>query len=119
LSEPYFYRGVQNERGVRDITWHGTTLDAPGFADAGGRALACTIAGFEGAADLHVMMNMFWEPLNFEVPVDPLRVWRVVIDTAAPSPADIVEVGSLAAVVATTHRVSERSIVVLRSDPHA
>ena len=46
---------------------------APGFDDPVGRALACTIAGFDGDADLHVMMNMFWEPLDFEVPVDPQR----------------------------------------------
>ena len=28
LSQPRFYRGEQNERGLRDITWHGTMLDA-------------------------------------------------------------------------------------------
>src|SRR5262249_7254302 len=68
LRRPHFYSGEVNERGVPDITWHGTKLDSPGFDNPDGRALACTIAGFEGDADLHVMMNMFWEPLEFEVP---------------------------------------------------
>ena len=61
----------------------------PGFDDPDGRALACTIAGFGGDADLHVMMNMFWEPLDFEVPVDPQRTWQIAIDTFAASPHDI------------------------------
>ena len=50
-----------------------------------GRALACTIAGFDGDADLHVMMNMFWEPLTFEVPQDPQRGWHVAVDTLTDS----------------------------------
>src|SRR5713226_6844268 len=61
LWQPHFYNGEINERGVADITWHGTTLGNPGFDDPQGRALACTVAGFGGAADLHIMMNMFWE----------------------------------------------------------
>src|SRR5262249_21128255 len=59
LRRPHFYTGAVNERGMADITWHGTRLGSPGFDDPGGRALACTIAGFDGDADLHVMMNMF------------------------------------------------------------
>jgi hypothetical protein len=27
-----------------------------------------TLAGFDGDADLHVMLNMFWEALDFELP---------------------------------------------------
>jgi len=81
LRRPHFYMGSVNERGLTDITWHGTALGSPGFGDPQGRALACTIAGFEGDDDIHVMMNMFWEPLDFEVPVDPRRAWRLAIAT--------------------------------------
>jgi isoamylase len=75
--------GETNERGVADIAWHGTRLGSAGFDDPQGRALACTIAGFEGGADRHVMMNMFREPLEFEVPVDPQRTWHLVVDNVA------------------------------------
>jgi pullulanase/glycogen debranching enzyme len=61
------------------------------------RALACTIAGFEGDADRHVMMNMFREPLEFEVPVDPQRTWHLVVDNVAGASC----------------RVQARSIVIL------
>jgi len=115
LRQPYFYRGERNERGLRDITWHGTSLDAPGFEDPLGRALAFTVAGFGGSADLHVMMNMFWEPLEFEIPIGPERRWHLVIDTAAESPGDIVDLDRAAPYPGQSCRVSGRSIVVLRS----
>jgi glycogen operon protein len=86
LRQPRFYTGEVNERGLPDITWHGTKLASPGFDDPQSHILACTIAGFGGDADLHVMMNMYWEALDFDVPLDPLRAWRVAIDTFAPSP---------------------------------
>jgi glycogen operon protein len=113
LRQPTFYTGETNERGLADVTWHGTTLGSPGFDDPQGRALACTIAGFGGESDLHIMMNMFWESLDFEVPVDPQRVWHIAVDTSAPSPHDIVDHGHEAP-LSDPHRVLPgRSIVVL------
>ena len=113
LTRPHFYRGETNERGVADITWHGTTLGVPGFDDPLGRALAFTIAGFGGDADLHVMMNMFWEPLDFEVPVYPGRAWHVAVDTFAPGPRDIADPAERAPLGHAPCTVQGRSIVVL------
>jgi isoamylase len=75
--------------------------------------LACTIGGFGGDGDLHVMMNMFWQPLDFEVPVDPQRVWRLAIDTFAGSPHDIEDQGMPCTRPLCT--VQGRSVVVLVS----
>ena len=113
LSRPYFYSGEINERGLPDIVWHGTRLSSPGFDDPDARALACTIAGFGDAADLHVMMNMFWEPLVFEVPASPRRAWRVAVDTFAASPDDIPDPGEARALDKSSCTVQPRSIVVL------
>ena len=113
LTQPYFYSGQINERGLRDVAWHGTELNSPGFGDPDARALACTIAGFHGRADLHVMMNMFWEPLVFEVPVVPGRSWRVAIDTFAASPDDLAVPAQEVALPGSSCTVRERSIVVL------
>ena len=88
-------------------------LDSPGFDDPDGRALACTIAGFDGAPDLHVMMNMFWEPLTFEVPRGagpPVAPRHRHIGAA---PLDIVDLDT-APLAGTVCRVEARSIVVLR-----
>ena len=113
LWQPRFYTGQINERGLADIAWHGTKLNSPGFDDPDARALACTIAGFDGGADLHVMMNMFWEPLDFEVPVVPGRSWRVAIDTFAVAPEDLPAPGREAALPGSSCTVRERSMVVL------
>ena len=113
LRQPRFYTGAMNERGLPEIAWHGTNLGSPGFSDPQGRALACTIAGFDGGADLHVMMNMFWKPLDFEVPVDPRRQWRVAIDTFTPGAEETADQNQNAVLGRSQCTVRERSIVVL------
>ena len=113
LRRPHFYTGELNERGVADITWHGTTLGSPGFDDPQGRALACTIAGFDGDADLHVMMNMFWEPLDFEVPVDPQRAWHIAVNTFEPGPHGVADHGPAVPLGGSFCTVQGRSIVIL------
>ena len=112
LWQPSFYTGAINERGLPDITWHGAILNSPGFNDPQARALACTIAGLGGTADLHVMMNMFWERLDFEVPAG--RPWLIAIDTFARGPGDIAEPGGETPLTGDHCTVQGRSIVVAR-----
>jgi glycogen operon protein len=112
LSQPIFYTGVIGERGIADIAWHGTALNKPGFNDPDARALACTIAGVDATADLHVMMNMFWEPLTFELPAG---TWRMAIDTFAASPADLPDATGAASAIQNRSTVQGRSVVVLAS----
>ncbi len=100
LSRPRFYTGMPDDRGVPDIVWHGTRLHSPGFDDPEARALACTIQGVDGTPDLHVMMNMFWEPLEFDVPPGS---WAIALNTFAGADPR----------VANTCQVQARSIVVL------
>jgi glycogen operon protein len=113
LMRPRFYSGETNERGLVDIAWHGTKLFAPGFEDPDARALACTIAGFGGAPDLHVMMNMYWEPLEFEVPQRSGPAWKVAIDTSEASPGDVPDQAARAAVIGRVLTVPDRSVIVL------
>ena len=110
LRRPQFYTG-------EEITWHGTRLGEPNWTDPSARALACTIRGRDGAPDLHVMMNMFWEPLAFDLPDPPGRRWTRAVDTALPSPADIADPGTEQHLDASTYLVTDRSMVVLVSRP--
>jgi isoamylase len=109
----HFFDGSVNERGLNDVSWHGTQLNRPGWDDPGARALAMTLAGFDGDSDLHVMFNMFWDGLDFELPVVPGRRWRLAVDTGQPSPHDIADPGSEPDVSGNTYRVEGRSVVVL------
>ena len=117
LRRREFYTGLPNSRGVADLTWHGTELGAPDWDDPGSRALACTLGGQDGDPDLHMMMNMYWEPLEFALMPIAGRGWARAIDTALPQPADIAAPGAEQLIDASTYLVSERSIVVLVSRP--
>jgi len=73
----------EREDGLPDISWHGVKLDDPGWDDGNARVLAFTLAGLEsGEEDLHVMLNMWEEPLDFAVPSIAGRRWHKTIDTA-------------------------------------
>jgi glycogen operon protein len=113
LQQGRFFTGATNERGVKDVTWHGTNLGCPGFAVHDAHALGMTLAGFKGDPDLHVMMNMWSEDLRFEVPVIQGRQWYRAVDTALPPPDDIAQPGSEPEAPADGYIVRARSIVVL------
>ena len=110
-----FFSGAMNERGMPDISWHGTKLNEPGWNDPHARALAWTVAGSLAHSDIHVMVNMYWEPLTFEIPQINERAWYTAVNTALPSPQDINAPGNEVLVNSHHVEVSGRSIVVLIS----
>lgn len=92
LQTKQFYKGTvpdNHHRGLNDINWHGTQLNNPDWFGYS-RALAFTIAGVDGGEglekfkdeDVHVMMNMHWEPLTFEIPQVEGRSWFLYTDTS-------------------------------------
>ncbi|HRV92125.1 MAG TPA: glycogen debranching protein GlgX [Anaerolineae bacterium] len=109
-----YFTGAVNERNLQDIAWHGVKLDEPDWGGAA-RVLAFTLAGFEQDADIHVMMNMYWQGLNFELPTVKGRTWYRAVDTFQSSPNDITEPGQEIAIDGNTYLVQPRSVVVLIS----
>jgi glycogen operon protein len=117
LRKNSFFTGEVNQRGLKDVSWHGTVLNAPGWDDSQARALGFTLAGFENEPDIHVMMNMYWEPLDMAVPVIPARLWTRAVDTSLPSPSDIADPGTEIMCSDQSYRVNGRSVVVLVNKP--
>jgi len=117
LYHDAFYGGEVNTRGVSEISWHGCRLNQAGWEDPMCRVLAFTIGGLGDDGDLHVMLNMYDLGLDFEVPWINGRRWARAVDTAKPSPGDIVEPGSEVPFNGTTYHVYGRSAVVLVSQP--
>jgi glycogen operon protein len=113
VHKPRFFTGATNERGLKDLQWHGTALNAPGWDDPNARAVSFTMAGFGDEPDLHVMINMHWDALDFELPAVPGRQWYLAVDTDAPSPGDIAEIGMEPPVLGASRRVGGRSVVAL------
>ncbi|NTW40228.1 MAG: glycogen debranching enzyme, partial [Cellulomonadaceae bacterium] len=119
LQRPQFFTGAVSHHGLPDLTWHGCQLGSPGFTDPGSRVLALTLAGLsDDEHDLHVVLNMESEDLDFEVPVVPGRSWRRCVDTARPAPHDISDdIDGGEVVVGSTVRVEAHSTVVLVGSP--
>ena len=113
LHRGQFFTGTMNERGLVDVAWHGTRLNTPGWQDPGGRALGVTLAGFDGDGDIHIMLNMHWEGLDFEVPSVPGRIWVKAVDTYQSPPLDVAKSGRELPFVGNVYRVQGRSVVVL------
>jgi isoamylase len=115
LQRSRFFTGQLNERGLADVSWHGCRLNSPGWYDPNSSVLGFTMGGFDGDADLHVMLNMDWQNLDFDIPSIEGRKWFRAVDTALPSPEDIAEAGQEIEICGNTYHVNGRSAVVLLS----
>ena len=69
--------------------------------------------GASEEADLHVMMNMEGQDLNFDLPAVPGRTWYRALDTTQPSPDDFPD--NPVAVDGTVYNVKSHGVVVLVS----
>jgi isoamylase len=95
-----------------DVRWYGTQ----GGVDMNpwSRALAYCLRGASvGDQDLYVMINAYWEPLDFAIQEGAPGTWSRVVDTSLASADDIAEPGGGAMVPGTSYRVGPRSVVVL------
>jgi glycogen operon protein len=115
LRSRYFFNGMASDRGLADVSWHGCQLNKPGWTDPDARALAMTLGGFNGDADIHVMMNMYWDDLAFDIPPLEDGRWFRAVDTAETAPRDIADPGEEPQFAGTSCTVRGRSIVVLVS----
>ena len=113
LRRRRFFTGKVNKRGVKDISWYGVNLDEPNWNDLTARAFSFTLGGLEDEPDIHVMLNMYWEPLTFKIPEVKNRNWNLAVDTNLPAPDDINYAGCERTKNDSNYIVSDRSIVVL------
>jgi isoamylase len=97
------------------IVWHGVKLNQPDWGPAS-HSLAFQLHDDANDERLHVMLNAYWEPLDFELPPLPERLcWCRLVDTSRKAPADICEVGEEPCVGPGRYRVTARSTVILRA----
>ncbi len=97
------------------IAWHGVKLNRPDWSPSS-RSVAFTAEISKEKLIIHLMLNAYWEALDFELPPagnGGESTWRRWIDTALDSPNDIVEWQSSASITGTSYRAEPRSVVVL------
>ena len=98
-----------------DITWHGVELDRPDWRPSS-HSIAFTAKATMHRVSFHIILNAYWEPLEFELPTVSVggRVpWRRWIDTFLDSPHDIVDWTEAPPVPGNRYRAEPRSVMVL------
>ena len=95
-----------------DVRWYGVGA-APDLGHDSHTLAYCLHGASEGDDDLYVIVNAWQEALTFEVQEGKPGEWRVVIDTARPSPNDITPREHEAPVAPMLQLVQPHSIVVL------
>ena len=116
-SVEYERRRVSLNEMLRDAkkAWHGVTLDQPDWSSYS-HSLALSADLPRHDLTLHLILNAYWQALNFELPKLPnSRRWWRWIDTALDPPEEIVEWRSLQPVLDGIYHAGPRSVVVLAS----
>lgn len=93
-----------------DVRWYGASGDVDRSWHS--RSVAFFLRNTSsGEADLYVMLNMYWEDLDFSIQEE--GHWKKLVDTSCESPRDIEEHGFEPQVPGLTYKVRARSVVVL------
>ena len=95
-----------------DVSWYG--VDGQVDLSYSSHSLAfCLHGGSQQDRDIYVMINAYWEDLNFRIQEGEARDWMRIADTSKPSPLDLLEIGSEEPVASPDYKVKARSVVVL------
>jgi isoamylase len=99
---------------AQPIQWHGVKLDQPDWSHQS-HSLAATVPLLGYPLLMHLMVNAYWEPLEFDVPAAANEPdgWRRCVDTFREPPDDICDFGTVPHTEGPNCRVEPRSIVLL------
>jgi glycogen operon protein len=96
------------------VTWHGVKLNEPDWGHES-HSLAATVTLAGGEARLHLIVNAFWQKLEFELPPrgDGFSPWLRIVDTAIDAPDDVRTWADEAVVQQAGYSAEARSVVLL------
>ena len=123
LIERRMMRDVEHERRrvslwqvLREAkpAWHGVKANQPDWSPFS-HSIAIGGELKNEAVLAHLILNAYWEPLDFQLPIlsGGAKRWRRWIDTALDPPHEICEWNAEQAVPGTAYRAGARSVVVL------
>jgi glycogen operon protein len=99
------------------FSWHGTRLGEPDWGEPS-RSIALSAEIETERLLLHLIINAYWEPLEFELPTrEGAPRWRRWIDTSLESPHDICRWQEAPEIPGRAYRAESRSLAVLLT-PH-
>ena len=123
LIERRAIRDVNHERrrlslsqSLREVkhAWHGVKLNQPDWSPFSHSIAISAESASEGVRG-HVILNAYWEPLDFELPIlnGGKEMWRRWIDTGLEPPRDICDWNEEEPVKGTKYHACSRAVVVL------
>jgi glycogen operon protein len=95
-----------------DRAWHGVRLGAPDWSVTS-HSLASSVSRRDKNLRFYLILNAYWEPLEFELPATDGNLWHRWIDTGLDSPDDIAEWPNAPAVAGQIYHAAPRSVVAL------
>jgi isoamylase len=101
--------------GAARKTWHGVKLGQPDWSPSS-HSIALTAQMSKANQCYHLILNAYWEPLEFELPTGYPGPWKRWVDTALDPPNDIVPWRTAAAIPGYTYLAEPRSVVALYTD---
>jgi isoamylase len=104
---------------MAERTWHGVKLGQPDWSNSS-HSLALQADARGQNLLLYLILNEYWEPLEFELPsATSENPWRRWIDTSLDSPADIAEWHTALPVTTRSYTAGPRSVIVLYAHPQS
>ena len=105
---------AERRSGQGAVAWHGHRLDAPAW-DERSRHVSMHFVGGVAEPDFLLIVNGAADPASFELPLpDGARLWRRLVDTALPPPADLtLEQDAPALADASAYVAGSLSVVLL------
>lgn len=101
--------------GGPEIAWHGVHLSQPDWGHDS-HTLAYELTNPDADEHLYVMLNAYWETLDFELPsLTGDRFWLRIVDTSLPAPDDFVLPGVSLPTDQRRYTVKSRSSVILQA----
>ena len=102
------------------IQWRGVKLNSPDWSETS-HTIAATSTLLWDQLLLYVVINAYWEPLEFELPPlsEAYEPWRRCIDTFLAPPEDVCPLKDGPIVPPATYRVQARALVVLFAQARA
>lgn len=100
------------------VQWHGVKLHAPDWSDES-HTLAATVPLLGYPLLLHIMINPYWEALDFEIPTPDAAqgCWQRCVDTFCDAPGDICDWADAPKLEGSTCLVQPRSVVLRLPKP--
>jgi glycogen operon protein len=105
-------------RQLHDVNWHGDHLNQPLWDDPQSQLLVYTLAAAEpDEEDVHLILNMSDDYRDLRLPALEGRTWHRAVDTASPSPSDILHPPDQPPLPDHHYAVNPRTVVILEARP--